>query len=78
MRCCCRDIQAVGRSPLGAIFLIGVAIGWAASLIMMKKWLIDLPSSSFAAWQGVIAMVPVGILALFFEDGSFSPAGLSL
>ncbi len=72
------DIQAVGRSPLGAIFLIGVAIGWAASLIMMKKWLIDLPSSSFAAWQGVIAMVPVGILALFFEDGNFSPAELSL
>lgn len=72
------DIQAVGRSPLGAIFLIGVAIGWAASLIMMKKWLIDLPSSSFTAWQGVIAMVPVGILALFFEEGSFSPAGLTI
>ena len=72
------DIQAVGRSPLGAVLLIAVAIGWAASLIMMKKWPIDLPSSSFTAWQALIAIVPVGSAALFFERGSFSPAVLTI
>ena len=72
------DIQAVGRSPLGAVLLIAVAIGWAASLVMMKKWPIDLPSSSFTAWQALITMVPVGLFALFFEEGSFSPAGLTI
>lgn len=71
------DIRAVGGSPLGAIMLIGAAIGWAASLIMMRKWSIDLPTSSFTAWQTLVTIVPVGSIALFFEQGSFSPLGLS-
>ena len=71
------DIRAVGRSPLGAMMLIGAAIGWAASLIMMRKWSINLPTSSFTAWQTLITIVPVGGIALFFEQGGFSPLGLS-
>jgi len=71
------DVRAVGRSPLGAMMLIGAAIGWAASLIMMRKWSINLPTSSFTAWQILITIVPVGSIALFFEQGDFSPLGLS-
>lgn len=71
------DIRAVGGSPLGAMMLIGAAISWAASLIMMRKWSIDLPTSSFAAWQTLITIVPVGSIALFVEPGSFSPLGFS-
>ncbi len=71
------DIRAVGRSPLGAMMVIGAAIGWAGSLIMMRKWSIDLPTSSFTAWQTLITIVPVGSIALFLEPGSFSPLGLS-
>lgn len=71
------DIRAVGQSPLGAMMLIGAAIGWAGSLVMMRKWSIDLPTSSFTAWQGLVAVFPVGAIALFFEQGSFSPFGLS-
>ena len=71
------DVRSLGRSPLGATMLIVVAIGWAASLIMMRKWSIDLPTSSFTAWQTLITVVPVGSIALLFERGSFSPLGLS-
>lgn len=71
------DVRAVGRSPFGAMMLIGASIGWAASLIMMRKWSIDLPTSSFTAWQTLITIVPVGSTALFWEQGSFSPLGLS-
>ncbi len=31
------EIQAVGRSPLGAILMIGAAVSWAIGTIMMKR-----------------------------------------
>src|SRR5713101_3603831 len=71
------EIHAVGRSPTGALLLIASAISWAVSTAIMKRWPVDLPTTSFTGWQMLIALVPILSGALFFEKGSFSPLGLS-
>jgi len=71
------DIQAVGRAPLGALLLTVAAISWAIGLVLMKRWPVGLPASSFMAWQMLVAFLPVTVAAWLFEVGSFSIADLS-
>jgi drug/metabolite transporter (DMT)-like permease len=71
------EIHAVGRSPVGALLLISSAICWAVSTVIMKRWPVDLPATSFTGWQMLLALAPILAGALLFEEGSFSPLGLS-
>jgi len=72
------EIHAVGRSPLGALLLIGSAMSWAVSTVVMKRWPVDLPATSFTGWQMLLALAPILSGALLFERGSFSPGSLSI
>ena len=72
------EIQAVGRSPLGAILMIVAAVSWAIGTIMMKRWPVSLPVSAFTAWQLLISVPPIIFFAIIFESGSFNPFALSL
>jgi drug/metabolite transporter (DMT)-like permease len=72
------EIHAVGRSPLGAILMVGAAISWAIGTIMMKRWPVSLPVSTFTAWQLLISAPPLLLFAIVVESGSFNPFALSL
>ena len=72
------EIRALGRSPLGAMLVIGGSFTWALGTVMLKRWPVDLPTSSYTAWQMGIGMVPLFLMALFEEGGSFNPFVLSL
>ena len=72
------EIQAVGRSPLGAILMVGAAVSWAIGTIMMKRWPVSLPASTFTAWQLLISVFPIILFAIIFERGTFNPFALSL
>ena len=71
------EFAAVGRSPLGALLLIASAVSWALGLVIMKRWPVDLPTTSFTAWQMAISFWPIFLAALLFEEGGFSPLALS-
>jgi drug/metabolite transporter (DMT)-like permease len=71
------EIRAVGRSPLGALFMLGAASTWALGTVIMKRWPVDLPVSSLTAWQMVIGLGPILAIALFAEQGPFNPFVLS-
>lgn len=71
------EIQAVGRSPLGALCMLGAAVTWAMGTIVMKRWPVDLPVSSLTAWQMVIGLGPIVAIALLAEQGPFNPFTLS-
>lgn len=71
------EVHAVGRSPTGALLLIASAVSWAMSTAIMKRWPVDLPTTSFTGWQMLLALVPILFGALLFEEGSFSPLALS-
>lgn len=72
------EIQAVGRSPLGALCMLGAASTWAVGTVIMKRWPVDLPVSSLTAWQMVIGLGPILAIALFAEQGPFNPFALSV
>jgi len=72
------ELQAVGQSPIGALLMLGAALSWAFSTVMIKRWPVDLPASSFAAWQMVIGVIPILGTALAFETGPFNPFSLSV
>jgi drug/metabolite transporter (DMT)-like permease len=71
------EIQAVGRSPLGALLMIGAAVSWAVGTIMIKRWPVSLPASTFTAWQLLISVPPIFLFAVLFEGGTFNPLALS-
>jgi drug/metabolite transporter (DMT)-like permease len=71
------EIHAVGRSPLGALCMLGAASTWALGTVIMKRWPVDLPVSSFTAWQMLIGLAPILAIALFAETGPFNPFVLS-
>ncbi|MBS1242012.1 MAG: DMT(drug/metabolite transporter) superfamily permease [Gemmatimonadetes bacterium] len=72
------EIQAVGRAPLGALCMVGAAFTWALGTVIMKRWPVDLPASSFTAWQMAVGLVPILALALYAERGPFNPRALSM
>lgn len=71
------ELSTEGRSPLGAMLLVGSAISWASGTVIMKRWPVDLPTTSFVAWQLLISFVLIFLGALLFEPGSFSLLRLS-
>ena len=72
-----KEVLAVGRSPAGALSMVAAAAAWALGTVLMKRWPVDLPTTSFTAWQMLLATVPVLALALGWERGSFNPFSLS-
>jgi drug/metabolite transporter (DMT)-like permease len=71
------EIQAVGRSPLGAVLMTGAALSWAFANVIMKRWPVDLPTTAYVGWQMIIGVVPIFITALAWEDGTFNPFALA-
>lgn len=65
------ELQAVERSPLGALLLTGAAFSWALGTVMIKRWPVALPATSFTAWQMALGGIPIFAYALFIEPGSF-------
>jgi drug/metabolite transporter (DMT)-like permease len=71
------ELQAVGRAPAGALFMIGAAVGWAVAIVLIRKWPTSLPTTTFTAWQMVVGVVPIILLALLVEEGSFDVLALA-
>lgn len=53
---------------IGIIALLGSALGWALSNIIIKKLSIVIPPLTIIAWISFIAMPFIGILSLVFES----------
>lgn len=72
------EVQAMGRSPLGAMLMVGAGMSWALGTVLMKRWPVSLPTSAFTGWQMLIGVVPMVATALIHESGTFNPFALSL
>jgi drug/metabolite transporter (DMT)-like permease len=57
--------------------MVGAAASWALGTVMIKRWPVSLPTSSFTGWQMLLALIPIGSLALLHEHGTFNPFALS-
>ena len=71
------ELFTLGRSPLGALLLLGSAVSWAVGTVVMKRWPVDLPAVSLTAWQSTFATVVIAAYALPVESGPLQPFGLN-
>ena len=60
-------VIAAGRLELGLLFALGGGLAWAGGTIVFKRYPIDAPGVTIAAWQNLIGVVIVGCGMLMFE-----------
>ena len=72
------EVEALGRSPLGVMLMVGAALCWALGTVLMRRWPVSLPTASFTGWQMLTGVTPIAMIALTYEAGTFNPFALSL
>lgn len=53
------DISVLGSAPLGAIFMLGAAVTWAAGTVLLKYFRWSMPITVLAGWQLIWGGIPV-------------------
>lgn len=67
------EFAQMHASPTGALLIIGASVSWAIGTVIMKRFPIDLPTTSFVAWQLTLGGIPVITGALLMDWGSWQP-----
>ena len=70
------DLFKVGKSPLGALMMLGAAISWAIGTVLLKRTAWSLPTAALTGWQLMLAAVPITIGAVILGDAP-DPSSLS-
>ena len=70
--------ELVGGSglPAGALFVVSAALSWAVGTVLMKRFPISLPTTSFTAWQLLLGGAPIVAGALGLDWGAWRPLTL--
>ena len=61
------DIKGLGSAPLGAVFMLGAAISWAAGTVFIKYFHWTIPTLSLTGWQLILGGIPVVLGAFILE-----------
>lgn len=64
------NIKALGSAPLGAVFMLGAAISWAAGTVFIKYFRWTIPTLSLTGWQLTLGCIPVVLGAFILEPVS--------
>lgn len=74
------DLFQVGKSPLGALMMLGAAVSWAIGTVLLKRTAWSLPTAALTGWQLMLGAVPITIGALIIgevpDPFSLSPSAL--
>jgi drug/metabolite transporter (DMT)-like permease len=69
------ELSVMRTSPLGAILVLGGAIGWALGTVLMRRFPTTLGTTALTAWQLLIGGLPIMIGALVIDWGDWRPIG---
>ena len=67
------DLLRLQQAPLGTLLMLGAAITWSIGIVIIKRYPVDLPASSFTGWMLVLGGIPVVIGALMFGGAEWKP-----
>ena len=67
------ELDAVGATPVGALFMLGAAVSWATGTVLIKRTDWNTPTTVLTGWQLLLGSIPVVMGALFLE-----PLGVTL
>jgi|YNPNPStandDraft_1061719.scaffolds.fasta_scaffold00074_18 drug/metabolite transporter (DMT)-like permease len=71
------DLRALGKEPLGALFMLGAAMSWAWGSVLIKSFEWKMPASLFVGWQLILGGAPIVAGSLVLEAKSFSSLEIS-
>ncbi len=66
------EFAQLKAAPLGALLIVGAALSWSIGTIILKRYPVDLPTTSMTGWTMVLGGIPIWIAAPFFERVSIS------
>jgi drug/metabolite transporter (DMT)-like permease len=67
------DMATLGSAPLGMLYMLLAALCWGVGVVLLKRVVWEMPTLALAAWQLVIASVPVALMA-WLVDGLTLPS----
>jgi drug/metabolite transporter (DMT)-like permease len=70
------ELSIMRESPLGALLVLGAAVGWALGTVLMRRYPIKLGTTALTAWQLLLGGLPLMIGALLIDWGDWHPIGL--
>ncbi len=71
------DFRALGKAPLGALFMLAAAISWAWGSVLIKSFEWKMPASLFVGWQLILGGIPIVAGSLLFEAKALSSLEIS-
>ena len=72
------DVRHLGRSPIGALFILGAAVSWAFGTVLLRRWKPPLPQNTLSGWMMVLGWIPIALGAPLFDPHPLaSLAGMS-
>jgi drug/metabolite transporter (DMT)-like permease len=66
------EFAQLRAAPLGALLVVGAALSWSIGTIILKRYPVDLPTTSMTGWTMVLGGIPIWIATPFFEHVSIS------
>ncbi len=66
------EFTQLRAAPLGALLVVGAALSWSIGTIILKRYPVDLPTTSMTGWTMVLGGIPIWIATPFFEHVSIS------
>jgi len=70
------ELAVLRSAPTAALLVLAAAFSWALGTVLMKRFPIDLPTTSFTGWQMLLGGVPIAVGALLLDPGQWRPIGL--
>lgn len=67
------DLMALGGAPWGIVYMLLAALFWGVGVVLLKRVVWEMPTLALAAWQLVIAALPITLTAGLIEGWMPSP-----
>lgn len=70
------ELSVMRASPLGALYVLGAAIGWALGTVLMRRYPMKLSTTALTAWQLLIGGLPIMVGAPLIDWGNWHTIGV--
>jgi drug/metabolite transporter (DMT)-like permease len=71
------ELDAARAAPIGTLAMLGAALSWSVGTTIMKRRRVDMPATSFAAWQFALGGLPMLAGALLFDLDDLHPVSMA-
>jgi drug/metabolite transporter (DMT)-like permease len=68
-----RDLHALQAAPRGTALALAAALAWGIGTVLLKRYPVSMPTTSFTGWQLLVGGVPIVAGALAFEPQRWQP-----